>query len=70
MSKEKVAVRRLAYSMKEAAQAIGISERSVFQAIKDGRLRASKLGRSVRIHRDELDRFVRGVSESEVQHDA
>lgn len=50
---------RLAYSMREAAASLGICERSVWQAIKDGKLRAAKIGRSVRIHRDELDRFVR-----------
>ena len=50
---------RLAYSMREAAQALGICERSVWQAIKDGRLKACKLGRSVRIRRDELERFLR-----------
>lgn len=50
---------RLAYSMREAAQAVGVCERSIWQAIKDGRLKASKLGRSVRIRAEELDRFLR-----------
>ena len=50
---------RLAYSMKEAAAALGICERSVWAAIKDGRLTASRLGRSVRIRAEELDRFLR-----------
>lgn len=50
---------RLAYSMKEAAAALGICERSVWAAIKDGRLKASRLGRSVRIRTEELDRFLR-----------
>ena len=50
---------RLAYSMREAAASLGICERSVWQAIKDGRLKAARLGRSVRIPADELDRFVR-----------
>lgn len=52
-------VSRLAYSMREAATALGLCERSIWQAIKDGHLKASRIGRSVRIHRDELDRFLR-----------
>lgn len=52
-------VSRLAYSMREAAAALGLCERSIWQAIKDGHLKASRIGRSVRIHRDELDRFLR-----------
>ena len=49
---------RLAYSMREAAEAIGVCERSIWQAIKDGRLRASRIGRSVRISATELERFL------------
>lgn len=52
-------VDRLAFSMKEAAKACGICERSIWQAIRDGHLKAAKLGRSVRIRADELDRFLR-----------
>lgn len=52
-------VGRLAFSMREAAVALGICERSVWQAIQDGHLKASKIGRSVRIRADELDRFLR-----------
>lgn len=52
-------VGRLAYSMREAADSLGICERSIWQAIKDGKLKATRIGRSVRIHRDELDRFLR-----------
>ena len=50
---------RRAYSMREAAQAIGMCERSIWQAIKDGHLAAAKIGRSVRIRAEELDRFLR-----------
>ena len=52
-------VPRLAYSMREAAVSVALCERSIWQAIKDGKLKAAKIGRSVRIHRDELDRFIR-----------
>ena len=52
-------VDRIAYTMREAAMALAMCERSIWQAIKDGRLKASKLGSSVRIRSDELDRFLR-----------
>ena len=57
-------VTRLAYSMREAAEAIGICERSIWQAIKDGRLSASKIGRSVRISAVDLERFLEETSHS------
>lgn len=50
---------RLALTMREAAKVLGICERSVWQAIRDGRLKAAKIGRSVRIRREELERFLR-----------
>ena len=56
-------VSRLAFTMKEAAASLGICERSIWAAISDGRLKASRLGRSVRIRADELDRF---LADSEV----
>jgi excisionase family DNA binding protein len=52
-------VDRLALSMKESAEAIGICERSIWQAIRDGHLKAAKLGKSVRIRTEELQRFLR-----------
>ena len=50
---------RLALTMREAAEELRICERSVWQAIRDGHLKAAKLGRSVRIRREELERFLR-----------
>ena len=50
---------RLALTMREAAEELRMCERSVWQAIKDGHLKAAKLGRSVRIRREELERFLR-----------
>lgn len=51
---------RLAYSMREVAAAIGLSERSVWALIARGELRAVKLGRSVRISREALDELLGG----------
>ena len=40
---------KLAYSMRESGQLIGCCERVIWQAVKDGELRAARIGRSVRI---------------------
>lgn len=61
-------VERLALSMREAAQAIGVSERTIFNAIKAGRLKACRVGRLVRIRPADLERFV-GGEQGEVGHD-
>lgn len=52
-------LKSLALTMREAAEECRICERSIWQAIKDGHLKAAKLGRSVRIRREELERFLR-----------
>ncbi len=49
---------KLAYSMRESAQLSSCCERVIWQAIKDGHLKAVRLGRSVRIMHDELVRFL------------
>ncbi len=51
---------RQAYSMREVAQSIGMSERSVWALIATGRLRAVRLGRCVRIPREALAEILRG----------
>ncbi|MCY3010405.1 MAG: helix-turn-helix domain-containing protein [Planctomycetota bacterium] len=45
---------RLAYSMREVAALLGMSERSVYSMIKSGRLRALKVNRLVRIPREAI----------------
>lgn len=49
---------RLAVTYPEAANALGVCERVVWQLVKDGRLKAVRIGRSVRIPVAELERFV------------
>jgi len=48
----------LAVSMREAAFLCSLSERTIWSAIQDGRLKAAKIGRSVRITRDALHEFL------------
>jgi len=43
---------------KEAARLLGVSDRTVWQLRKDGKLRGIKIGAAVRYARSELDRFI------------
>lgn len=49
---------RLAYSPDEAAKAIGQGRTKLFQAIKDGKLRAVKNGRRTLILRADLEGYL------------
>ena len=49
---------RLAVTYREAGDSLGVCERVVWQLVKDGRLKAVRIGRSVRIPVSELERFV------------
>ena len=50
---------RLAYTYEETAQLLGVSARSVWSLVNDGKLRAIRLGkRSVRIARAEIEQFL------------
>ena len=56
--------RCLLLSYYEAAETLGICERAVWQLVKDGELRAVRIGRSVRIPVKELNQFVTDRSQS------
>lgn len=49
---------KMAVSYREGGQALGVCERVVWQLVKDGKLKAIRIGRSVRIPVSELERFV------------
>jgi excisionase family DNA binding protein len=53
-------IERLAYSTREAAEAAGVSEATIYRAIARRKLRASKFIRHKRILRTELERWLRG----------
>jgi excisionase family DNA binding protein len=53
-------VERLAYSVAEAADALGMAESTVRDRIKDGTIRTARIGGRVLIHRSELDRLLLG----------
>jgi excisionase family DNA binding protein len=55
---------RLAWSLREAAEALGVSERFLRNEIRRGKLGAIKRGRRVLVRAETLDRYLRDDSES------
>ena len=49
---------KLAVTYREAADSIGVCERTIWGLVRDGQLRAIRIRRSVRIPVAELERFV------------
>jgi excisionase family DNA binding protein len=47
-----------AYSVKEFSKFVGISERTVWNRLEDGSIRAAKLGRRILIPASELERLL------------
>ncbi|MHB1307815.1 MAG: helix-turn-helix domain-containing protein [Limisphaerales bacterium] len=50
---------RLAYSLQETAQMLGVCDKSVRRLILRGLIRPSRALRHLRIPKDEIDRFLR-----------
>lgn len=50
-------------TMREAAARLNISARTVWAMIQDGRLRAIRIGRAVRIAPAELERYILDATE-------
>lgn len=49
-----------AYNVQESAQMLNVSAPTIRNYIKAGKLKAQRLGRSLHITEDELERFVNG----------
>ena len=49
---------KLVLTYREAAASLGVCERTVWGLVRDGSLRAVRIGRSVRIPVSELERFL------------
>lgn len=62
--------RRLAMSVADVATATGIGRDGIYQAIRDGRLTARKLGRRTIITHDALERFLQALPPLQLQQDA
>jgi excisionase family DNA binding protein len=52
---------KLAYKPAEAAAMLSISERSLWSLMNMGKIRATKIGRSVRYSHSELERFLQSA---------
>lgn len=50
---------KLLFSVKEFCQMVGIGRTTFYQELKNGRIRAKKLGRSTLIPKSELERFIK-----------
>jgi excisionase family DNA binding protein len=48
------ALEPMAYTIREAAQAVRLSERTIRRAISSGKLQAVRIGRAVRVPRESL----------------
>jgi excisionase family DNA binding protein len=58
MDANPISERKLALTYREAAQALGVSERKVWELVDKGQLKAVRIGRSVRIRRTDLEAFL------------
>lgn len=56
---------KLAVTYREAADSIGVCERTIWGLVRDRQLRAIRVGRSVRIPVAELERFVSELAASD-----
>lgn len=57
---------RLAYKLKESAQIIGVSEKSIRRAIDRGLLKPSRAFRHVLISATELEAFLKNTTEGKI----
>jgi excisionase family DNA binding protein len=64
---EKLSDGKLAYGVDEAAQALGVSFTQVRGWIREGKLRALRVGRRVLIRREVLEEFLRDLEEGRVR---
>lgn len=53
-----VAVPRLALTVKEAAESIGVSARTIYEEAAAGRLRVARIGRCLRVPMDALEAYL------------
>lgn len=50
-------VKRLVYTVAEAAQALGVSDQTIARRIKDGSLQATRLGKRLLLPASEIEKF-------------
>jgi excisionase family DNA binding protein len=57
------AQKRVVVSYFDAAEMLSVSDRTIWAMVRDGRLKALRIGRAVRIPVAEIERFVREHSQ-------
>lgn len=50
---------KIAYSVKQLSDLVGVCERKIHYEIKDGKLKTSRIGRRIVIQNYEVDRWLR-----------
>ncbi len=65
MRAKRTEIERLAYGVAEAARAIGVSYKVLYDLIKSGRLRAARVGRRIIIPRSALEELLGEKREAE-----
>jgi len=58
MKKESSNIERLSFSVQEAAQAIGVSSRTIHEFVKSGSIPSFRMGQRVLIPADALRQFI------------
>jgi excisionase family DNA binding protein len=48
------------YELEELAEILKVTRRTLYNCIKDGRLKANKIGKTWRVTEENLDRFING----------
>jgi len=59
--------RRLLYTYRQTAAMLGVSDRTVFAWVKEGRLRATRIGRTERISDAAIAQFIHQHEQSDKQ---
>lgn len=55
------------YTLKEASEVVHIGVRTLREYVKDGKIKASKVGRSYLVGETELDRFIKSREGGKVE---
>jgi excisionase family DNA binding protein len=58
---------KLCLSVDEVAETVGVCKDSIYKAIRDRRLIAVRFGRRSLVRREDLERFIRSLSELDLR---
>jgi excisionase family DNA binding protein len=56
---------KLAYSIRELSELVGICERKIYYEIEQGKLKISRIGRRILIRANEIDRWLQDAETSD-----